>query len=465
MAEVNNALTPSQEERLVLDSSPGDILLSAESLPYPGAILQGFRKRRRNLDFAPEFEPYVDFGEIREFLSFLEHVVLCERLILVKPRLARKTERLVTGKNSSWDFSVYRLAGDLQFKTEQLVSRLESAGIMVEAELHVGEATADDFVSTHITSSQWLRDQYARFLKHAPITKQSDKTDYANAKLAYFIGVPLHTAEAAGMANVPFILGSREAKEVVGYERETLRIRRSVTQFLLHRLNKGARSEIERLKELGPAWVFPETPISQMIVSRSSTVEGLVEAAIELRKEFAEFRKLMNQIESDLIQDSQPLSKRLRRVRELEFLANSLWKENKTEFRTIATPVSEAFCAIPEVAATPSIRSIGELATKLLALPVEKLISIYRKRKIRLLNQAKKNFLKSADSTDKLAHILGVPVEVAQTSRGMNRPALTSNFIKNNPEIAAAYYGDDSSRQEPLSPLALEVLAAGKRTT
>src|SRR4051794_4845040 len=104
--------------------------------------------------------------------------------------------------------------------------------------------------------------------------------------MAVFVGVPLHTAQAAGMASIPFILGPREGRAVVGYEQENLRIRRSVTQILLDRLNRGARNEIEKLTELGPAWIFPETPIAQIIVNRASNVEGLVDAALELRKEF-----------------------------------------------------------------------------------------------------------------------------------------------------------------------------------
>jgi hypothetical protein len=439
MSDAGNKLKISQQEQPVLESSSGDILISHEALPYPGAILRGFRKRQNDSEFVPEYEPYVDFGEIKELLEFLEHVVLCERLILAKPRLAKKTIEIAEGEDTCWDFSVYRLTGDLDFGTEELVNQLESAGVVMEAELHVGEATADDFISTNIQSNRWLKDRYAKFLEHALPIEGFNKTDYAKSKMAVFIGAPLHTAQAAGMAGVPYILGSREIQEVIGYEQENLRVRRSVTKILLDRLNRGARNEIEKLAELGPARIFPETPIAQIIVNRASNVKGLVDAALELRKEFVEFRKLMNQIESDLVQNSQPLSKRLRRMRELEFLANSLWKENKTDFRTTATSVSEALNAIPEVAAKPSMISITELATKLLALPVEKLIAVYRRRKIRLLINAKKNFLKNADATDKLAQIFGVSKEVAQKSRNMQRPALTSSYIKKYPEMAAAY--------------------------
>lgn len=83
----------------------------------------------------------------------------------------------------------------------------------------------------------------------------------------------------------------------------------------------------------------------------------------------------------------------------------------------------------------------------MLALPVEQLISIYRRRKVRLLIKAKRNFLNNADATCKLSQILGVPGEVAQKSRGMRKPALTSNYIKKNPEIAAAYHRTDNARQ------------------
>lgn len=86
----------------------------------------------------------------------------------------------------------------------------------MEAELHVGEATADDFISANIQRSQWLKNRYTKFLERASQIVKFDKTGYAKAKMAFFIGAPLHTAQAAGMAGVPFILGSREMQEITG---------------------------------------------------------------------------------------------------------------------------------------------------------------------------------------------------------------------------------------------------------
>lgn len=411
--------------------------MSHEALPYPGAILSGFRKSRHG----PHFDPYIDFGEIQTLLEFLEHVVLCERLIVPIPRYTRRTEKLIHGRRTWVDYAVFRATGDLDYTTGRLAERLEAAGVIAHAEVHIGEPTADDVVATLLPRSPWMQGRFAYYLNVEPTGQRTDKFAATQAHLAARIGAPLHIAEAAGTAGVPFILSARESKEIAGYESETLRTRRSVTQVLLDRLNRGARREVEKLAELGPALIFPETPIARLIVRDSSSPDGLVDAALELRKEFSSFRLAMNQLESDLARETQPLSVRLKRHRELQRLADSLWKESKTDLRTSAKSLSEALVAIPEAATAPSPDSIGALATKLLALPVERLIDVYRRRKVRLLLKAKRSFLGGNDSTSKLASIFGVPEDIARRSRALTKPTLTTRYAAANPDFAAWYYG------------------------
>lgn len=416
-----------------LQATPGDVLISGEAIPYPGAILQGFHRRK----YGPRLQPYLSFQEFQNFLEFLEHVVLCERLILPYPRYTKSSARLIHGKRTWFDFVAFRATGDLDFTTERLGDMLNDAGVLINAEVHVGDPTSDDVVARLMPSSAVLQRKFSYFLRGTPASKNDDRFAIAQAHMAARVGTPLHMAEAACLARVPYILSSHQARDLAEYESELLRARRAVTGVLLEKLNAGARKEIAKLAELGPVRVFPETPIASLIVQNASTPEGLVSAALQLRSEFADFRRQMNQIEADLANDEQSMKVRLRRAQELEFLANSLWKHKTTDLRTSALSVSEALLAVPEVASAPSLSSIKNLVSKLTELPVDGLLDIYRRRKIRLLVKVKRGFMRSQNSTKKIAQIFDVPEEVVFRSRHLNHAPLEPKYAAANPESTA----------------------------
>lgn len=409
--------------------------MSDEAIPYPGAILKGFRR----LKYGPHLQPYLDFQQLQNFLEFLEHVVLCERLITPLPRFTKSTARLVNGKRTWLDFVVFQAAGDLDFTMEKLGDMLHDAGILVSAEIHVGDPTSDDVVARLMPSSVSLQRKFAYFLQGTQDSKSHDKFAIAQAHMAARVGTPLHTAEAASLARVPYILSPHQSRDLAEYENELLRVRRTVTSVLLEKLNSGARKEVAKLSELGPVCVFPETPIASLIIQNATTPEGLVGAALQLRSEFSQFRRQMNEIEADLAKDEQSLKVRLKRMRELERLANSLWEESKTDLRANALSVSEALLAVPEAVSTPSPTSIKDLALKLAALPVDGILQLYRKRKIRLLLKAKRGFLKGQNSTRRIAQIFGVPEEVAIRSRYLKRAPLDPKYAAANPDFAAQW--------------------------
>ncbi len=119
----------------------------------------------------------------------------------------------------------------------------------------------------------------------------------------------------------------------------------------------------------------------------------------------------------------------------------------RTDLKTTALGVSEAILAIPDIVTSPSPSSVKSLAARLGSLPIEKLIDVYRRRKIRLLLKAKRSFLKSHDSTAKLASILGVPEDIVRRSRFQTRPTLTPRYAAMNPEFAAEWYGSTTDKR------------------
>jgi hypothetical protein len=174
---------------------------------------------------------------------------------------------------------------------------------------------------------------------------------------------------------------------------------------------------LARLADFGAVSVFPETPIASQLIYRATSAKGLVDAALEMRDEFAAFRRAMVEIESDLASAAQPTKLRLKRLKQLQQLGDSLWGGERTDLRANAVSLSESLAAIPEAVIDPSVSSVSKAASKLLTLPVDKILHVYRRRKIRLLLKAKRDFLARGDSTKRIAKILGVDEEIAMRSR------------------------------------------------
>lgn len=431
-----------QHSHSVLQASPGDVLFSRLRIPYPGLILQGFTRRHRD---EPEIEPFVSFKQLQYLLEFLEFVVLTERLIVPVPEFSKRTQKLVSSRRHWIDFAIFYAAGDLPLDTEDVVEKLTSAGVLHQCGIAVGDPTADDVAARLLPTSKSLQDQFKTFLQRATADGVPDPFSYATSSMAYWAGAPLHVAEAAGAAKVPYVLGHHEERYLQGFENENLRTRKSVAELMLERLNGGARKELEQISQLGVLTTFPETPIASLILQRATSPAGLLDAAIELRSEFASYRKHMNQIEHDLANESQSLKVRLKRAKELERLASSLWAGSKTDLKASAIGVSEALFTLPEVVGDPTASTLKGLASKIAALPVDAILDLYRKRKVRLLLKAKRSFLRGGDQAANIARVLSVEPALVAKSRTLVRPRLTTRYAAKNPEIAAAWYGTGNS--------------------
>jgi hypothetical protein len=395
-----------------LSVTPGDVLFSSHAIPFPDTILSGFKKNK----WLEVQEPRVNFEAVQVLLEFLEFAVLCERLIVPVPTFAPRTQRLVASKKWEFEFAAYCAAGDLEFTKADLCDPLETAGVLSYAQIAVGDANADETLERLMPTSRSLKERSAYYLS-AHADKGPRAPEFARASMARWYGAPLHVAHAASITGVPYVLGGLEARHLENYDQENIATRRGITQILLERLNEGARRELARLADFGAVSVFPETPIASQLIYRATSAKGLVDAALEMRDEFAAFRRAMVEIESDLASAAQPTKLRLKRLKQLQQLGDSLWGGERTDLRANAVSLSESLAAIPEAVIDPSVSSVSKAASKLLTLPVDKILHVYRRRKIRLLLKAKRDFLARGDSTKRIAKILGVDEEIAMRSR------------------------------------------------
>ncbi len=398
-------------KRKVLKAAPGDVLFSRHSMPVPEIILTGFDAERR---FENE-QPEVNLNALQGFLELLEFVVLTERLVVPIPQFQPETIRLI--EDEEFEFMVYRVVGNLSYDTEALLDRLGDAGVLCEAQIDVGCKTADDVIAQLLPVSKALRAHCAKFSEYARGYGDELRTAIVNAKMAVRIGAPLHVALAAGRARVPYVLDGRERRYVESYERESLRSRKTVGRMLLDRINASARREVSQLINIGVPTVFPETPIASMILHSSATPAEMVDVALQLRDQFASFRHHLNGIEHDLANEDQSLKVRLKRVRELERLAASLWPKAKTDLCTSAVNVADALLAIPELAAAPSPEGASKMIERLAQLPLDVIMDAFRRRKVRLFIKARHAFLHNRDATDRISKVLNVPASLVRESR------------------------------------------------
>lgn len=398
-------------EPKTLTAKAGDVLFSYEKIPYPGNILSGFSGQNPFNKSGPR----VNFDQLQNLLEFLEHVVLIDRLIIPIPQYSKKTEQIINNKKREYEFAVFRKTGDLDFTTEQIFDRLENAGIAFSAAIDAGNATADDVITRLLPTSKILQKKFWEFMHLSEGDKKYDKFDVAQAHMAYWLGSPLHMAEAATYTNTPYVLGQIEERSLEGYENETFHVRKSISEVLLQSLNSGTRKEISQLTQLGQT-IFPETPIAYQIIQNANSPHDMLEVALQLREEFNSFRRHINEIEQDMTNENNSLKTRIKRMKEIEALAASLWPNSKTSFRTAAKEISESLLSLPELAEHPLPTSTAKLIAAVASLPFERLIQVYQKRKIRILLKAKNNFLNSPDLTKKLASILNIDINIVKRS-------------------------------------------------
>jgi hypothetical protein len=381
--------------------SPGDVIFSSHCLPVPDAIMHPMVGR--------DTESLVDFRVLQEFMGFLEYIVLTERLIVPVPRYSASTERMQNHKTLWVDFALLRLPGDFGLRIEEVSDFFTDAGVLFDAVLDIGEPTADSVVERLLPTSRVLQRHFRKLLDEYQHYGNKKRIDVAKAQLAVRIGAPLHVAEAAGIARLPYVLGPIEQLYLKPYESENARNRKSVAHILLERLNGGARKELAQLSQLGLPVSFPDTPIASMILHESVSIRDMLKVSLQLRSEFAAFRRELNQMEFELANEDQPIKKRLRQLNKLEQLSATIWPTDKKDFRRTAIDVSDAILAIPELATTPSLASLKDLTSRISAVPVDIILNAFRRRKVRLMLKAKRSFLNRKSLTPRLAAILSVP--------------------------------------------------------
>ena len=397
---------PSDEEQTALFAERGDFLLPPEALPEPDNIVSTHSETKK-----VEFRPDV----LQDYLSFLELVVLNERLIVGSYNVFADLDSVLKDSNAfSPLFTRYYLRGSLNL-SEEMLKLLRGRAILCEVHLGLPDSSPQSQVLKHLPLSNQLQsmfDENRDFSKHYEKDKSVIEA-LALASLASDVGMPLHLSEFAWRAQLPYQLTPQQISAISSVERVESRLRKSVTTQLISSLNEGARQELERLA-LGNRTVFPKTPISSQIVMNSSRPEDFPLIALQLRDEYSDFRKQMIDLETELLSEEASLKRKLKLQRHVDLLAAELWPTNQRGMRKEATELSNILNVLP--LNTLDIRSIAKLTQYILDKPAELLIRLIRRRKVRVLLKTRKEFLESKGWPSKLAEVFELPKRVVEDS-------------------------------------------------
>jgi len=181
-------------------------------------------------------------------------------------------------------------------------------------------------------------------------------------------------------------------------------IRKGVIATLRERLDAGARRELERLEAIAGPTVFPRTPIATSIIHDSAGPEDLLRIALELREEFTGFRQAMRELETELFSEETDLRHRIRILNDIEGISRELWPTPRDGFRASFVEATGLITKVADLTPGSTVTQLNLIA-QILSKPVEAVLRGIKRRKIRVLLQAKRDFLKSKRHTDKIKEI------------------------------------------------------------
>ena len=240
--------------------------------------------------------------------------------------------------------------------------------------------------------------------------------DYAN---------PLCLSEFARSASLPFALSSSEDKKISVFEKIESRTCRGIVEVLRQRLNEGARNELFRLAELGEQTVFPRTPIAWQIVRESHKPLDLLRVALELREEYKTFRKAMIELETELLNQSTTLERKIKIRRDVLRLADELWAHEEGQTQKVTKEVSDLLGTAAKAATGFSVVSTASLTKSILSFPTDQILQAMRRRKVRVMLKAKKDFLKGKKWTQKLSTIFGLSEDTIKQALAYSKKITT----------------------------------------
>ncbi len=381
----------------ILTVSRGDFLLSENLIPRPDYI------------FLPDRHPEFSLENLDSYLKFLELVVFNERIFGARFPTFTPKETKEVGK-TKLNNHFYRRIGLLKpVIQEEILKQLTNEGVFFFTEIQSKDIAPRELLKKYLKiSPQIEKSMGEEIVFNRPVFKKNAEL-VSQIALAEDIGIPLSIREFAKQNGLPFALHQSENEAIKKIESIEVKLHNGVLGYLKEKLDSGALQEVARITNLGTKTIYPETPIAWQIIRDSSKLEDFLPIALQLRDEYKNFRESMINIEVELHSDNINLNRKLQLVKELDAMAGEIWKGQENTTQKVAQDFSSLLDLALNQATNLSIGNFPKLLEFVLGRPVEILLSKLHQRKIKVLLNSKRQFMKSTKWADKISNIFSLP--------------------------------------------------------
>jgi hypothetical protein len=402
----------------ISDFKPGDTLFTATSIPEGEVIFWKDSKHKKDYT--------LHIGSLRNYLELLELLILNNRIIIgyEHPYEVRLTPKEWDNKDIrlliEMESGLFRRVGVYSLK-EQLEVMVKGKDIIIEAIVTDKEVqTPDKLVDRYLSIDQSLQKRHESNMEQAKYIGVTDKnvaSDISHAILTRMYGATLYLSECCRRAGISYWLHPLEEEMLANYFQMENTVKSSVINEIKTYLDRGAQRQIEELAKLGVRTVFPQTPIASMILINSNKPEDINTVALQLREEYKQIRAYMTQIQEELWKEDTSLERKIKISKELQKLCSEIWPEKQEGWRAAVEPVTGFLNLAIESASSPTLQTVPKAVDFIVKQPFELITRALRRRKLRVLLEAKKNFLRSSNWSQKLAHIFNISEEEVKTAQ------------------------------------------------
>jgi hypothetical protein len=385
--------------------TPGDILCSEKSLPQINWIYVKDSDGREHFFMK----------RLSSYLAFLETVVLHERIVVGSANIEAILEKGDTKSeaydhlNTEW---ALKYVNQVQ-RVGRVLDILERDGILNYAEVRYPNLTASELVEHYAATPSMIKRRQVLEKSQSAFERNKGRLQrIVLHRIALEVGVPLLLTEFASRASIPLRVSLHEASRSAPIMNIDRRIESGVVEHLKKKLDAGAMHEIDRLEELGHTTIFPRTPIAGQILSESEKAEDMLDVALSLRKQYADFRRQMGVLESEIFDPGLTLAKKRNMLRGLNSAANELWPATTSQSQQVTSEISAvsnlAFASMNPL----NFKDITDSVLSIVSQPWDLIRKHLRRRKVRAMLQTKRAFLNSKPTIEAISKIFRCPTRV-----------------------------------------------------
>jgi hypothetical protein len=434
----------------------GSIILSLLAVPNANTIVQEVEGIGRTLVME----------NLKDFLQFLELIVLHEKIVIANPPLRSHTEEtLIESTKKPWS-GVLRQKGILDLD-EYVFDNLRKANILgyiyTEGCTEKLLSFPEENVAYYVPRSERLR-SHCNWMTNLYAAHLGDKEAadaIAKADLARLFGRASAIAQMSMDFRLPFLVGPVESYYLSEIESLDSQLTRSAIQHLKKSLDHSMHEFAVRIDQLGFETVFPNTPIAMQILMGSIVPEDMVDTTLSLRDRYAPIRAAMTEIDLALRNDETTVARKQALCRELKKLTEEL-SPNITSFVQRATVESiDMLSVASKIADVDPVIGISRLIAKLLKQPIGSIGSALRRRRIRAMLRSRTSCLGAKDVHEKLSTMFELSrqsVSSAYARANDNQPQFDGCRVvfgtRSSAKIAIAdWQRDEEHNVQIISPL------------